>query len=91
MTYEEARRKLERAVDKTDLESDADRDKANRGFRKRKHFADLSWSEDEDDKNPTKLRKSQPASQKGNSLVLPIFTFSPLPEETGKYIYLNYV
>lgn len=57
----------------------------------RENTADLSWSEDEGDENPTKVRKSQPASQKGNSLVLPTFTFSPLPEETGKYIYLNYV
>lgn len=42
MTYKEARRKLERVVEKTDLESNADRDKANPGFHKRKHFADLS-------------------------------------------------
>lgn len=91
MTYEEARRKLERAVDKTDLESDADRDKANRGFRKRKHFADLSWSEDEGDENPTKVGKSQLASQRDNSLALPTFTFSPLPGETGKYLYLIYL
>lgn len=91
MTYEEARRKLERAVDKTDLESDANGDKANRGLRKRKHFTDLSSSEDETDENPTKVGKSDSASHKGNSLVLPTFTFSLLPEETGKYLYLFYI
>ncbi|XP_024884830.1 uncharacterized protein LOC112462962, partial [Temnothorax curvispinosus] len=82
VTYEEARRKLERAVEKTDLESDADRDKGNRGFRKRKHLTDLSWSEDEGDENPTKVGKSQPASQKGISLPLPTFTFSTGAGET---------
>ncbi|XP_018368775.1 PREDICTED: uncharacterized protein LOC108764870 [Trachymyrmex cornetzi] len=82
VTYEEARRKLQRAVEKTDLESDANEDKANRGLRKRKHFTDLSSSEDETDKNPTKVGKSDSASHKGNSLVLPTFTFSLLPEET---------
>jgi len=88
ITYEEARRKLERAVEKTDLESDADRDKANRGIRKRKHFADddLSWSENEGDKHPIKMRKSQATSQKDN-LVLPTFTFLPLSEETGNYFF----
>jgi hypothetical protein len=89
VTYEEARRKLERAVEKTDLESDADRDKANRGFRKRKQLTDLSCSEDEGDENPTKVGKSQPASQKGISLTLPTFTFSP--GEAGKYLYFIYL
>lgn len=85
MTYEEARRKLERAVEKTALESDTDRDKASRRFCKRKIFD--SSSEDEGDENPTKARKSQPTSQKGNtssSFTLPTFNFSPLLGETGK-------
>ncbi|XP_071579062.1 uncharacterized protein [Temnothorax nylanderi] len=81
VTYEEARGKLERAVDKTDLESDAEKDKANRGLRKRKHLS----SEDEGDKNPTKVGKSQLVSQKGNSLDLPTFTFSPLPGERENF------
>lgn len=84
MTYEEARRKLERAVEKTDLESDTDRNKASRRFRKRKIFD--SSSENESDENPTKARKSQSTSQTDNistSFTVPTFHFSPLLEETG--------
>lgn len=84
MTYEEARRKLERAVEKTDIESDIDRNKASRRFRKRKIFD--SSSENETDGNPTKARKSQPISQTGNtstSFTLPTFNFSSLLGETG--------